>query len=254
MLNKKLIIIKEIINKKMDKLKVNEIKEIYRFMGLRGYSTLKKPQLLERMRNESIYDAYLNKKKKENQDKEKSNKLKDEKMFNLQDFKETIELKDLYNEDESDTEDSVCEDEFEDFRNEYLVYGDYPEIEDELNTKNTAQEQKEYFLPKLAQGSIPCFALTSADAGSDAAGSMVDTGTVYEKSDGSIGIRINCEKRYITLSPIADIVGIAFKIVDVDGIIKSKYGLDVNGEITLALVEKEREKNTLETSRTSIRK
>lgn len=146
MLNKKLIIIKEIINKKMDKLKVNEIKEIYRFMGLRGYSTLKKPQLLERMRNESIYDAYLNKKKKENQDKEKSNKLKDEKMFNLQDFKETIELKDLYNEDESDTEDSVCEDEFENFRNEYLVYGDYPEIEDELNTKNTAQEQKEYLL------------------------------------------------------------------------------------------------------------
>jgi len=148
MLNKKLIIIKEIINKKMEKLKVNEIKEIFRFMGIRGYSALKKPQLLERMRNESIYDRYLNKKKEENQEKEKTKKLKDEKIANLQEFWYKIDddYEDLYNEDESDTEDSVCEDEFEDFKNEYLVYGDYPEIEDELNTKNTAQEKKEYLL------------------------------------------------------------------------------------------------------------
>lgn len=111
----------------------------------------------------------------------------------------------------------------------------------ELLTHYGTQEQKEYFLPKLAKGAIPCFALTSADAGSDAAGSMVDTGTVYKRKDGSIGILVNCEKRYITLSPVADIVGIAFKLVDEHNLLEQKYGKSVNGEITLALVEKGRE-------------
>lgn len=110
----------------------------------------------------------------------------------------------------------------------------------ELLTHYGTQSQKEYFLPKLAKGAIPCFALTSADAGSDAAGSMVDTGTVYEKSDGTIGIRVNCEKRYITLAPVADIVGIAFKIIDENNLLEKHYGKNVNGEITLALVEKGR--------------
>ena len=48
----------------MEKLKVSEIKEIFKFVGVRGYSTLKKPQLLERMTNEGIYDNYLRKKKR----------------------------------------------------------------------------------------------------------------------------------------------------------------------------------------------
>ena len=131
----------------MDKLKVSEIKDIFKFVGVRGYSTLKKPQLLERMRNESIYDDYLNKKKKENEEKDKTKKLKDEKIANLQEFWYKVDdYEDLYNEDESDTEDSVCEDEFEDFKNNYLIYGDYQEFEEELNTKNTDQEKKEYLL------------------------------------------------------------------------------------------------------------
>ena len=130
----------------MDKLKVSEIKDIFRFVGVKGYSTLKKPQLLERMRNEGIYDNYLNKKKSENQEKEKNNKLKDEKTINLDEFMRTVRLKNSYKDDESDTEDSVCEDEFEDFKNNYLIYGDYQEFEEELNTKNTDQEKKEYLL------------------------------------------------------------------------------------------------------------
>ena len=130
----------------MDKLKVSEIKDIFRFVGVKGYSTLKKPQLLEKMRNEGIYDNYLNKKKSENQKREKNNKIKDEKIINLDEFMRTVRLKNSYNDDESDTEDSVCEDEFEDFKNNYLIYGDYQEFEEELNTKNTDQEKKEYLL------------------------------------------------------------------------------------------------------------
>ena len=130
----------------MDKLKVSQIKDIFRFVGVKGYSTLKKPQLLEKMRNEGIYDNYLNKKKSENQEREKNNKLKDEKTINLDEFMRTVRKKNSYNDDESDTEDSVCEDEFEDFKNNYLIYGDYQEFEEELNTKNTDQEKKEYLL------------------------------------------------------------------------------------------------------------
>ena len=64
---------------------------------------------------------YLNKKKSENQEREKNNKLKDEKTINLDEFMRTVRLKNSYKDDESDTEDSVCEDEFEDFKNNYLI-------------------------------------------------------------------------------------------------------------------------------------
>lgn len=98
--------------------------------------------------------------------------------------------------------------------------------------------QRDYFLPRLAAGAIPCFGLTSLHAGSDAAGSMVDIGTTVRRADGSIGIRIACEKRYITLSPVADVVGIAFKLSDPDGALAAACGRAVDGEITLALVER----------------
>ena len=130
----------------MDKLKVSEIKDIFRFVGVKGYSTLKKPQLLEKMRSESIYDNYLNKKKQENQKETKKNKVKDEKNLNLSEFYETIQLNDLYNEDESDTEDSVCEDDFENFKNDYLIYGDYYGVENKMNEKETDKEKKEFLL------------------------------------------------------------------------------------------------------------
>lgn len=130
----------------MEKLKVKEIKDIFKFVGVRGYTLLKKNELLQKMRNEGIYDTYLNKKKEENQQKSKKEKFKEEKINNLKEFNDSIKCNNLYDENESDDEDSVCQDEFENFRNEYLVYGDYSEIEEELNTKNTAQEQKEYLL------------------------------------------------------------------------------------------------------------
>jgi acyl-CoA dehydrogenase len=91
--------------------------------------------------------------------------------------------------------------------------------------------QKEYFLPKLANGTfVPCFGLTGPNNGSDAVG-KIDEGFV-EQINGEIKIRINLNKRYITLAPISNLVGIAFKLNDPHKLLKNdKYG------ITLALVE-----------------
>ncbi len=96
-------------------------------------------------------------------------------------------------------------------------------------------EQKQRWLPGLASGEeIPCFALTSPRVGSDAT-AITDTGVVCKGTfDGreTVGIRLNWEKRYITLAPIATVLGLAFKLYDPDGLIgdRKDYG------ITAALV------------------
>jgi acyl-CoA dehydrogenase len=96
-------------------------------------------------------------------------------------------------------------------------------------------DQKERYLPGLADGSeIPCFALTSPQAGSDAA-ALIDTGVVCKgKWQGKTitGIRLNWDKRYITLAPVATVLGLAFKLYDPDHLIGDK---DEHG-ITAALV------------------
>jgi len=93
------------------------------------------------------------------------------------------------------------------------------------------QMQKDYYLPKLADGTfIPCFGLTGPNNGSDAVG-KIDEGYV-EKINGKIKIRITLNKRYITLAPVSNLIGIAFKLNDPNGLLtNSKEG------ITLALVE-----------------
>ena len=96
--------------------------------------------------------------------------------------------------------------------------------------------QKEQYLYGLADGSeIPCFGLTGPDAGSDA-GAMPDTGVVcYDSFDGKdnvLGIRLNWEKRYITLGPVATLIGLAFKLYDPDKILGDKHSIG----ITLALI------------------
>ena len=83
-------------------------------------------------------------------------------------------------------------------------------------------EQKQRYLPGLATGKeIPCFALTSPQAGSDAA-AIIDSGIVCKgKWNGKqiTGIRLNWEKRYITLAPVATVLGLAFKLYDPDHLI-----------------------------------
>ncbi|KXZ63852.1 acyl-CoA dehydrogenase [Acinetobacter venetianus] len=89
-------------------------------------------------------------------------------------------------------------------------------------------EQKQRYLPGLADGTeIPCFGLTSPEAGSDA-GAIPDTGVVcYGNYQGQevLGLKMNFSKRWITLAPIATVIGLAFKLYDPDGLLgdKSKY-------------------------------
>ena len=89
------------------------------------------------------------------------------------------------------------------------------------------EEQKDYFLPKLANGSlIPCFGLTGPNNGSDAVGE-IDKGIV-ECIDGKIKIKITLNKRYITLAPISNLIGIAFNVEDPNGLLQNnKTGISV---------------------------
>lgn len=79
------------------------------------------------------------------------------------------------------------------------------------------EAQKNYYLPRLAKGlEIPCFALTGPNAGSDAA-SIPDKGIVcHQTINGKkvLGIRLTWDKRYITLCPVATVIGLAFRLFD----------------------------------------
>ena len=108
----------------------------------------------------------------------------------------------------------------------------------ELLVHYGTDEQKRHFLPRLAKGEeIPCFGLTGPTAGSDAT-SIPDTGVVCRgkyKGKEVLGIRLNFDKRYITLAPVATIVGLAFRLYDPDGLLGDKQDLG----ISLALVPRE---------------
>jgi alkylation response protein AidB-like acyl-CoA dehydrogenase len=79
--------------------------------------------------------------------------------------------------------------------------------------------QKQKYLPLLANGKlIPCFGLTGPNNGSDATG-QIDTGIVKNK-DGHIVVEVELNKRYITLAPIANLIGIAFNLKDPNNLLK----------------------------------
>ena len=96
-------------------------------------------------------------------------------------------------------------------------------------------DQKAYYLPRLAKGlEIPCFALTNPEAGSDA-GAIPDFGIVCKgmhEGREVLGLRLTWEKRYITLGPVATILGLAFKLFDPDKLLGGKEDIG----ITLALI------------------
>ncbi len=99
-----------------------------------------------------------------------------------------------------------------------------------------SDKDKDYYLPRLAIGDeIPCFALTGPEAGSDAS-SIPDKGIVckadFEGEKDVLGIRLNWEKRFITLGPIATLLGLAFNLFDPDHLL----GDEENIGITLALI------------------
>ncbi|GGY58613.1 acyl-CoA dehydrogenase [Marinobacter zhanjiangensis] len=108
----------------------------------------------------------------------------------------------------------------------------------ELLVKYGTDEQKDYYLPRLADGQeIPCFGLTGPRAGSDAT-SLPDTGIVCKgKYNGKevLGLKLNFEKRWITLAPIATVVGLAFQMFDPDGLLGEEKELG----ITCALIPRD---------------
>ncbi|CAH0140052.1 acyl-CoA dehydrogenase [Pseudomonas carnis] len=97
------------------------------------------------------------------------------------------------------------------------------------------EEQRNHYLPRLARGDdIPCFALTGPLAGSDA-GAMPDTGVICKgewQGKETLGLRLNWEKRYITLGPVATLLGLAFKAHDPDHLLGEEEDLG----ISLALI------------------
>lgn len=105
----------------------------------------------------------------------------------------------------------------------------------ELLLRYGTEEQKNYLLPLLASGKlIPCFGLTAPHSGSDAASMSEASGVVVER-DGSLGILASFNKRYITLAPVAGIVGLAFNLSDPKGLLKGKG----SEGITIALLERD---------------
>lgn len=105
----------------------------------------------------------------------------------------------------------------------------------ELLMRFGTEEQQQRWLPCLADGrDIPCFGLTSPEAGSDAA-SMIDTGIICKGTfEGRevVGLRLNWHKRYITLGPVATLLGLAFKAYDPEHLVGSQEELG----ITVALI------------------
>jgi acyl-CoA dehydrogenase len=105
----------------------------------------------------------------------------------------------------------------------------------ELLVHYGTDEQKQRYLPRLADGrEIPCFALTGPEAGSDAAATQ-STGIVERgmwNGEQVLGLRLNWNKRYITLAPVATLIGLAFQLKDPDHLLSDT----VDRGITCALI------------------
>ncbi|NBX84401.1 MAG: acyl-CoA dehydrogenase [Gammaproteobacteria bacterium] len=96
------------------------------------------------------------------------------------------------------------------------------------------ESQKDYYLPRLSKGiDIPCFALTEPEAGSDATSIQSKAVVCYENQ--VLGMKLTLEKRWITLAPIATLIGVAVNLRDPDGLLK---GVGQEG-ITCILIERE---------------
>ncbi|MDX1800644.1 MAG: acyl-CoA dehydrogenase, partial [Marinobacter sp.] len=100
----------------------------------------------------------------------------------------------------------------------------------ELLMEYGTDDQKQYYLPRLSSGEeIPCFALTSPVAGSDA-GAIPDKGIVCKgtwQGQEVLGLKVTWNKRYITLAPVATLVGLAIKVFDPDGLLGDQEDIGV---------------------------
>lgn len=108
----------------------------------------------------------------------------------------------------------------------------------ELLVHYGTEAQKDYYLPRLARGEdVPCFALTGPRVGSDAA-AIPDTGIICHglwQGEQVIGLKLNFSKRYITLAPVATVVGLAFRMYDPEQLLGTQADLG----ITCALIPRD---------------
>jgi hypothetical protein len=138
----------------MEKLKLSEIKDIFKFFNKKGFSNKKKADLLKIMKDENLYDIYVQQKERIDKTENNLEELKKQKLMYFNDFQsKNISITEMS--DSESTSDNhvhehikeyVQEDEFEVFTNQLLAYGDYPEIEDQLNEIETNEEKKEFLL------------------------------------------------------------------------------------------------------------
>ena len=102
----------------------------------------------------------------------------------------------------------------------------------ELLSHYGTKAQKDHYLPRLARGEeVPCFALTEPHAGSDAA-SIQSNGVVFKGADGKLYLKLNWNKRWITLAAVSTVIGLAFRLKDPDNLL----GMGVEPGITCALI------------------
>lgn len=105
----------------------------------------------------------------------------------------------------------------------------------ELLVRYGTPEQKEYFLPRLADGTlIPCFGLTGPHSGSDAT-SLIGSDCVVQERNGELGVVASFKKRYITLAPVAGVVGLGLNLADPNGLLQGKG----SEGFTVALLERD---------------
>ena len=104
----------------------------------------------------------------------------------------------------------------------------------ELLLKYGTEDQRNHYLPKLSSGEmVPCFGLTGPNNGSDALGE-IDTGMIFKGENGELKIQVEINKRYITLAPVANLVGLTINVIDPDKLLPE----GVSPGITVALLEK----------------
>jgi acyl-CoA dehydrogenase len=104
----------------------------------------------------------------------------------------------------------------------------------ELLVKYGNESQKERYLSKLSDGClVPCFGLTGPNNGSDALGE-IDTGVIFKDKNNELSIRVKINKRYITLAPVADLIGLAINVMDPENLLPE----GTNPGVTVALLER----------------
>ena len=142
----------------MDQLKLNEIKDIFRFLKKEGdtnvsFSNKKRQELIQIAEENNLYEIYLEKTNKIKNEQLNLQQLKFEKEQNLRDFNDMTQT--IINEDEMNDEDELINEEIVEFKNEMIAYGDYPEIENELNEIENNQEKKEFLLKQKIEDIKP---------------------------------------------------------------------------------------------------